>query len=199
MAHCYISTHINWTRPSSHKPGQNHHQEQQTTEIYLVTTTNSWKQPKYSCDWCKNVNNISTEETEKRLRSSIVICWFCSRYWYYPKNTETSTATDNPTNTVNPNWEDTVPTTTPTPGGSTEPQQKGQHERRIKPENEYTFKAYRTLRCRIIQSKHHIEVLTIHINTGSTPKGLYSQLNPQVPHINTDLLLEWGEVKFTYH
>ena len=70
---------------------------------------------------------------------------------------------------------------------------------KIKPENEAVFKAYRMLRCKILQSKHHIEVLQIHTNNGSVPNGLYSTLEPNVPEVDIDLIVEWEETKFHYH
>ena len=71
--------------------------------------------------------------------------------------------------------------------------------RRVKPEYDPTFKTYRTLKCKIALSNHQINLLQTHMQQGSVPNGLYSQIEPNVPEIDADLILEWEDTKSIYH
>jgi hypothetical protein len=69
---------------------------------------------------------------------------------------------------------------------------------RINPSNEATFRALKNITSKCIQCEHHIELLEQHLMRGSTPKGLVSTIQPNVPFTDTDLLIQWEKIKLDF-
>ena len=80
------------------------------------------------------------------------------------------------------------------PSNNTEPEVV-----RINPSNEATFRALKSLKTKQVQCDHHIKLLEDHIMKGTTPRGLTSQIQPNVPCADTDLLIQWERNRLDYH
>jgi hypothetical protein len=53
----------------------------------------------------------------------------------------------------------------------------------INPSNEATFRALKNICSKNTQCEHHITLLEEHLMNGTTPKGLASTIQPNVPHV----------------
>lgn len=69
---------------------------------------------------------------------------------------------------------------------------------RLNPTNEATFRALKSISSKQVQCTHHIELLENHLMNGTSPKGLSSNLQPNVPYADTTLLIQWEKVKLEF-
>jgi hypothetical protein len=66
------------------------------------------------------------------------------------------------------------------------------------PSNEALYRTLRNLRGKTIQCEHHIKTMEDNIINGTTPRGLQSNLQPNVPSIDTILIRQWEGVKLEF-
>jgi hypothetical protein len=67
-----------------------------------------------------------------------------------------------------------------------------------KPSTEALFRTLRNIRGKTVQCEHHISNMENHIMNGTAPRGLSSNIQPNVPSIDTILIRQWEGVKLEY-
>ena len=68
----------------------------------------------------------------------------------------------------------------------------------LNPINEANFRALRNIKGKITQCEHHIQLLSDHLLKGTAPRGLSSNIEPNVPGLDSILLVEWEKNKLEY-
>jgi hypothetical protein len=70
--------------------------------------------------------------------------------------------------------------------------------RKLNPTNEATLRALKNITSKKVQCEHHIALLDSHLMNGTSPKGLTSTIQPNVPCADTTLLINWEKIKLDF-